>query len=182
MGAVDDADDGLTGVVPGPPSKLQPAVVHVAPRPPRSPRRSPLPSSLSRRRHRGVFPLIISPSSGPPRRAAAPEADDASTRCLICLDNPDDHAAPGREVGMCYKCGTTFCSACRPLLEQKLQRCPACRASLFVPLSVSVQRLKDLIASRPEGRHVAPAMNGVLWPRRFSRDVGWEHDETPSPS
>jgi len=88
-------------------------------------------------------------------------ADDGTTRCLICLDNPDDYAAPGKERGMCYKCGTSFCSQCRPLLEQKLRRCPNCRAALFVPLSVSVARLKALIETRPIGRHVAPSLNNL---------------------
>ena len=146
-----------------------------------------MPPSPARRRPRRpggtVFPVVVGGVGGAGlaflggrrRRCEAAgcgDADCATTRCLICLENPDDYAPPGREVGMCFKCGQSFCGTCRPLLEQKLQKCPNCRASLFVPLSVSVQRLKDLIEARPRGRHVSKAMNNL----GFMYEQGWGCD------
>ena len=159
------------GVVPGSTGmKIAPVIVEVAEagssssRPPVV-RRTP--SSVGvKKKLATVFPIAMVPLTP---SAPKHEADPESTRCLICLDNPDDYAAPGREVGMCYKCGQSYCSSCRPLLESKLQKCPNCRASLFVPLSVSMQRLKDLIKNRPEGRHVGPSMNNL----GFMYEQGW---------
>ena len=64
------------------------------------------------------------PPPTPRKAGGGGEGKDPEHECPICMTNEDDQYVAGKDHGMCYACGQSFCGECKPKRLATVPNCP----------------------------------------------------------